>query len=281
MPGDHVAAAVLAAGAALMRVRLLHVAQLPPPCTLDSVLLPLSTGSGFELGVSSSSSYHFTWLMENRKTDRVWQRQVLGKSTRQLQPAVAWATYDVLALWSPLSHAPHSPSALDCQGAAATGDQPLIVHVGTSDGACPLTTGDFIEAARVHFTARPPPVSFAMGRKPVWFAKSYAPAGSAQYTLRAAAAAAKFWTLVRALEVTGRTALARKLDAGCRVRQAGPWARAARAWLRRLLAPVLLARAHSARARVWSSCCVHSRPRTCPHAWLLVRLADTARRARA
>ena len=91
--------------------------------------------------------------------------------------------------------------------------------MGTSDCACPLTTGDFIEAARVHFTARPPPVSFALGRRPVWFAKSYAPAGSAQYTLRAAAAAAKFWALVRALEVTGRAALARKLDAGCRVRQ--------------------------------------------------------------
>ncbi len=66
VPGDHVAAAVLAAGAALVQVRPLHSSQLPLPCTLDPVLLALSTGSSFELGYQAARRIilHGLWKTE-------------------------------------------------------------------------------------------------------------------------------------------------------------------------------------------------------------------------
>ena len=40
------------------------------------------------------------------------------------------------------------------QGAAATGPDPLVLHVGTSASAAPLHVRTFAETAREHFEAR-------------------------------------------------------------------------------------------------------------------------------
>ncbi len=54
------------------------------------------------------------------------------------------------------------------------------------------------------------------------YADEYVPAGCAWFALRTAAADIKFWALARALHAAGQPALARKLQAGSRVRATDP-----------------------------------------------------------
>ena len=75
--------------------------------------------------------------------------------------------------------------------------------------------------APVPIQACPPPARFVLGRLPR-YADEYLPAGCAWFALRMAAADVKFWALAGALQAAGQPALARKLQAGSRVRAANP-----------------------------------------------------------